>query len=215
MDGTLLTNHGLGVEPFNEALETFGKVRGHVEQFRDSGFTDFEIVKEHGISDLGLTKQILGHYSLGLGAIYSAGQQAEPLPLGKALEKCVLHLPHITNLVISGNFQPNAHMKLSSAGLGHLFRSSQVFGSTEESMERSAIIARATKGFGNAPVNLLIVGDTVRDYQAARQQGASVVLYSDSTEEFKSLEGVVKVIDPKLSQFELEAELLEVLDSIG
>ena len=215
LDGTLLTNRGLGIEPFNYALSEIAGVSGRVQDFRDSGYTDFEIVWEHGITEASVVMEVLHRYSIGLESLYASGSQALPLAMGKALENLASSFQGVRHIVISGNFQPNARLKLKSAGLNKLFPAGQVFGATTKSPSRVSIIERAMREHSIHPQKLLIAGDTMRDYTAARRVGLTVLLYSESGAEQSQLVGVRSHIDSCATDSVVEQRLSEVLASLG
>ena len=78
--------------------------------------------------------------------------------------------------LLTGNFEPVAHLKLARAGIGAYFERGQgAFGSDAEEREALPPIARTRAGGPWPRERTVIIGDTPRDIACARADGLRVI----------------------------------------
>jgi phosphoglycolate phosphatase-like HAD superfamily hydrolase len=90
--------------------------------------------------------------------------------------------------LVTGNYEPIAHLKLRAAGLGRFFATGQGgFGSDHEDRSQLPAIARRRaggSGGGDGPwprERTVVIGDTPRDIACARADGVRVVAVATGT----------------------------------
>jgi phosphoglycolate phosphatase-like HAD superfamily hydrolase len=88
-------------------------------------------------------------------------------------------LEEVTLGLLTGNYEPVARLKLTSAGIGRYFRSGQgAFGSDAEDRAALPAIARRRAGSSGVPYprsRTLVIGDTPRDIACAQADGVRCV----------------------------------------
>jgi phosphoglycolate phosphatase len=185
IDGTLVSAGQLGADVFDRAIEAVvgALPAGRVAM---SGKTDPLIVREHlALMDLDggdHLPRILERLERELAAVATElAETGRALPgVTELLEELSKH-PRLHLSVLTGNIAPNAAVKLGAFGLDKwLDLETGAYGSDSEqrsdlvpiALERLATVRGATLG----PDAVWVVGDTPRDYLAARDAGAHSVL---------------------------------------
>ena len=184
IDGTLLRASGAGRRAFEQALgdHTGGPIDGAIRSLRFDGMTDRGIVRE-SLALLGrpfeaaACDDILRRYV----AILDAEIQA---PGFRVLPGVVALLTALTARgaafgLCTGNVQEGARVKLRRGDLDRFFDWSErgMHGFAEDGEARPLVVAAAVRRVGQvlgreaAPAEVLIVGDTPRDVEAAHQVG--------------------------------------------
>ena len=113
--------------------------------------------------------------------------------------------------LLTGNYEPVAHLKLARAGIGKWFPSGQgAFGSDSEDRTALPAIARRRAARDGVPFpreNTIVIGDTPRDIACARADGVRCVAVATGQYGVDELEGADAVArDP--------AELRDVLEAV-
>jgi phosphoglycolate phosphatase len=185
IDGTLVAAGELGAEVFDRAIEAVvGKLPPR--RLSMSGKTDPLIVREHlelldldGDAHLPL---VLSQLERELAAV--AKQLAisgRALPGAPQLLEALARDERLHLSVLTGNIAPNALVKLSAFGLDKwLDLETGAYGSDSE--VRSELVPVALRklarrrGVSLSPDQAWVVGDTPRDFEAAKAAGAHAVL---------------------------------------
>ena len=185
IDGTLVDADGLGGEAFLEAFERVtGAPPRQLVPF--AGRTDLEIaldlLETAGI-DAG--ERLLPDFERALAASMAARaelvrERGRPFPgVRSALER--LHgEPGIHQSLLTGNIQPNAHVKLAAFGLHELLDMDiGAYGSDHRRRGELVAVARrkalALRGMAVDAAEIVLVGDTPLDVAAAIEGGARAV----------------------------------------
>ena len=186
LDGTLLRSHN-GHVAFNQAiLRTFG-FPGDIRTVRPDGKTDPQILQEIfdlAGRDLGWGPADWGTFSGHLEACYERAISEGPtrvLALAGVPElvRELSGLPQVCLGVVTGNMEVTARLKLRAAGVGEHIGPG-AFGS--DSAERNDLPGIAMERWRRhldlpvEPRHCVIVGDTPRDLEAARENGMKCLL---------------------------------------
>lgn len=185
IDGTLLYSHGSGKRAFERAfLEIFGL--STLDVFPDAhGKTDPAIADEIAISLLGreLTDSELEvlnrRYLELLEAELAASEHFEILPGVAELLERLAAMPGILLGIQTGNLKKAAANKLARAKLEHHF---VLGGYSCDSRDRAELVAAAitrakdhAAAIGETIDSIFVIGDTVRDLEAAEAAGAKFI----------------------------------------
>jgi phosphoglycolate phosphatase len=178
IDGTLTRSHN-GHVPFNQAiLETFG-VPGDIRSVIPDGNTDPMIVTEifskgniliHDIDDKWQQFSTNLHQSYAQ-AISSGITTVRALAGAAELLRTVAASGLLGSSVVSGNLEPMARVKLEAAGLySYLCRGAYGSDSPRRSDLPAIAKCRCEAAFGvSIPLSdCIVIGDTPRDFEAAR-----------------------------------------------
>lgn len=183
VDGTLIDTGGAGGRSWSHAfVEAFGVV-GDIRRFSEVGMTDPVVARRTFRGTLGREPttdeviRLMMRYVLRLPAEVEASPGYRVMPGVEALLERLVEADTLLGLV-TGNIEGAAHIKLSRAELGRFF----LFGgygsdSAVRSDLTSAAIARAEALHGHDvdPAEVMVVGDTPRDIEAAHGAGAVAV----------------------------------------
>jgi phosphoglycolate phosphatase len=185
VDGTLVDSVKLGRDAFLEAFEVVvGRPAVRLVPF--AGRTDLEIaldmLREAGVDR---ADALLDRFGDAL-AEAMARRRDELRTRGRALPGAAAALerldaePGVVQSLLTGNIEPNAHVKLGAFGLDrHVDFDIGAYGSDHRQRgELVAIaLAKAARKHGVAlrPTDAVLVGDTPLDVQAAREGGARAV----------------------------------------
>jgi phosphoglycolate phosphatase len=180
IDGTLLTTGKGGVPAWNDAVrEVIGK-DFHLEDFRISGLTDYQIAVK--------TFEMLG-VEVSPETVHRMVQRYESLlptylPLKKGqvfpnVREILEHLqarPDVRSYLLTGNTRGGARAKLTHYGLWHFFPDGAF---AEDTGSRSSIAKRALElARRDGPVTddrLFVIGDTEHDVVCANAIGARTI----------------------------------------
>ena len=183
VDGTLIDTGGAGGRSWSHAFrEAFG-VDGDIRRFSEVGMTDPVVARETFQGTLGREPttdeviRLMMRYVLRLPEEVAASQGYRVMPGVHALLERLVELDTLLGLV-TGNIEGAAHIKISRAGLGRFF----LFGgygsdsAVRSDLTRAAIArAEALSGHPIDPSEVIVVGDTPRDVEAAHGAGAIAV----------------------------------------
>jgi phosphoglycolate phosphatase len=180
IDGTLITTGGAGAIAWRQAFEDLHGVPADIGMFSDAGMTDPEVGRRTFVAVLGreptprelatLLARRLAHLP---GAVYES-------PYYRVLPGVDQLLPRLADDgyllgLTTGGTDSAAHIKLARANLARWF----TFGgygsdSTDRTELTRVAIRRAGMlvGMEIDPANVLVVGDTPKDVDAARGAGA-------------------------------------------
>ena len=183
VDGTLIDTGGAGGRSWSHAFRQAFGIDGDIRKFSEVGMTDPVVARQTFEGTLGrepTTDEVIRRmmrYVLRLPeeVASSAGYRVRP-----GVHQLLQRLVAADTLLglVTGNIEGAAHIKISRAGLQRFF----LFGGYgSDSAERSdltrAAIARAEalSGHDIDPSQVLVVGDTPRDVEAAHGAGAIAV----------------------------------------
>ena len=183
VDGTLIDTGGAGGRSWSHAFrEAFG-IDGDIRKFSEVGMTDPVVARQTFEGTLGREPttdeviRLMMRYVLRLPEEVTASAGYRVMPGVHDLLERLVAADTLLGLV-TGNIEGAAHIKISRAGLQRFF----LFGGYgSDSAQRSdltrAAIARAEALSGHRidPSEVLVVGDTPRDVEAAHGAGAIAV----------------------------------------
>jgi phosphoglycolate phosphatase len=183
VDGTLIDTGGAGGRSWSHAFrEAFG-VDGDIRKFSEVGMTDPVVARETFEGTLGREPttdeviRLMMRYVLRLPEEVAASTGYRVMPGVHDLLEQLVHADTLLGLV-TGNIEGAAHIKISRAGLQRFF----LFGgygsdsAVRSDLTRAAIArAEALSGHDIDPSEVLVVGDTPRDVEAAHGAGAVAV----------------------------------------
>jgi phosphoglycolate phosphatase-like HAD superfamily hydrolase len=121
-------------------------------------------------------------------------EQGRALPGAHAALAALAELPGITQTVVTGNIRPNAELKLTTFGLdGHIDFPAGAYGSDHAGRVRLVQLAcdraAALRGWPGCPGRAVVIGDSLRDVQAAREAGTRVVAVASGRTPIGELRG--------------------------
>ncbi len=183
VDGTLIDTGGAGGRSWSHAFRDAFNVDGDIRKFSEVGMTDPVVARETFRGTLGREAttdeviRLMMRYVLRLPIEVdsSAGYRVMP-----GVEDLLARLVEADTLLglVTGNIEGAAHIKISRARLGRFF----LFGgygsdsSVRSDLTRAAIArAGALSGREIDPSEVMVVGDTPRDIEAAHGAGAIAV----------------------------------------
>ena len=217
IDGTLLQSHGVGRRAVEHSLGArFGRPFD-TSSVTFSGKTDPQIFREI-LSDPSIAadlpedldvavRQACEAYTRRMHETWEAAT-VEALPGAVELVQ-ELHASGSAMGLLTGNLEPMAYLKVQRIGLGHAFPFG-AFGSDHEDRNTLPLVAleRARQSLGRplAAEELVLIGDTPRDIEAARAVGARSVGVATGRYGAGELEaaGATVVLDT-LEAFDLDA----------
>jgi len=183
VDGTLIDTGGAGGRSWSYAFrEAFG-VDGDIRKFSEVGMTDPVVARRTFEGTLGRAPttdeviRLMMRYVLRLPEEVAASEGYRVMPGVQELLERLGDAGTLLGLV-TGNIEGAAHIKISRAGLGRFF----LFGgygsdsSVRSDLTRAAIArAEALSGADIDAAEVMVVGDTPRDIEAALGAGAIAV----------------------------------------
>jgi phosphoglycolate phosphatase len=190
VDGTLIDTGGAGGRSWSFAFrEAFG-VEGDIRKFSEVGMTDPVVARETFTGTMGREPstdeviRLMMRYVLRLPVEVDSSPGYRVMP---GVEDLLARLVEADTLLglVTGNIEGAAHIKISRARLGRYF----LFGgygsdsSVRSDLTRAAIArAEALSGHHIDPAEVMVVGDTPRDIEAAH--GAGTIAVGVATGEF-------------------------------
>ena len=220
IDGTLLQTAGIGRAATRVALERIYGTHGNLNEFYPGGRTIEAI-----LFDTMTNAQIKPEYIFAGRRLFYAEYIAAftaKLKNGYLIEACygglelVSALSKANNVVlglVTGNHYKTAALKLTTAGYD--FKSFKVGGYGHESADRSQLVElareRAVKQVGRdiAAQDIVVIGDTARDIEAAKGARVRSIAVATGTDEI----GMLREAQPDFL-FEDFTNTQEVLDAI-
>lgn len=180
IDGTLLTTGRGGVPAWNTAVEeTIGR-EFHLENFRISGLTDFQIAVKT-LDMLGvdhtpdLVRRMVQRYE-DLLPTYLPTKQGQVFPNVREILEHLHGRPDVRSYLLTGNTRRGARAKLTYYDLWQFFPDG---GFAEDTGSRSSIAQRALEmARRNGPVaddRVFVIGDTEHDVVCANAIGARTI----------------------------------------
>jgi phosphoglycolate phosphatase-like HAD superfamily hydrolase len=198
IDGTLLMSGGAGVRAMTRAFEIVFGVPNGFEGIPIAGYTDSFLVsralEQAGVDDTLDAHQTFRTTYLDVLAeeIQKPGRGEKRLMPGvSALLEQVAHRSNLYTALLTGNYEPAAHIKLAHFGVDGYF-SWGAFG--EDSPDRRELARVALQRAEERAVppaareNVVVIGDTPHDVACARAIGARVVAVATGGHSFEELE---------------------------
>ena len=176
IDGTLLNTQGVAAR---QLMASFKEITGRecsIQAGQYSGFTDYEIVfdllqKADAEVQVSTAEDVLIHY----GSRLLPELEKSPPKLLADVPMAFLELtnfPHVEHFIGSGNSIRGAESKIVAAGLTQYFPSQNYFIATSAQISRDSVIQSAAM---NIKMPILVIGDSDRDIQSARNSNLSVL----------------------------------------
>jgi len=179
IDGTLLRVHGAGASAIEKAIASVTGQPISTDGISFSGRTDpnilRDVVRENGLVPRpALMEEITATYTeAARNTIVEA--DVERLPGTDELLSLLSKRDDIYLALVTGNVEPVAYQKLRAVGFAHHF-SVGAFGSDHATRSKLPGLAmrRATENTGHAfsMANTMVIGDTTKDIECAREAGA-------------------------------------------
>ncbi|MGH7874100.1 MAG: HAD family hydrolase [Candidatus Binatia bacterium] len=186
IDGTLIRSRD-GYLPFNEAIrKTFG-VDGDIRAVVPDGNTDPLIVEDIFVQmaiDIEISASQWRDFTANLRASYhdhlSKGTtMIHALPGALELLQALSAKESFVSSVVTGNFEVTAQVKLDAAGLARYLRRGAYASDSSHRPDLPAIAKRRWEDVNGGPLSsehCVIIGDTPKDLDAARQSGMKCIL---------------------------------------
>lgn len=186
LDGTLLRSHN-GFIPFNQAIETTFGIPGDIRTIVPDGNTDPVILEEifaAGKVDIKITKEQWEAFAENLHQSYARSIQQGltrfiPLPGVLELVKELEEREGVYQGVVTGNLEVTGRLKLDTVGLSPYLKLG-AYGSDSPTRRDLPRIAKErwerAIGVSLRDEHCMIVGDTPRDLDAARQNRMKCLL---------------------------------------
>ncbi len=191
IDGTLLLSGGSGRVALQRAMDEHLPVTGAMDRVTCSGKTDRGIIEEACRKALGhdpgdaLVRRIRDGYTEYLPGELATNPSFRLMPGVPQVLHALRRRMRTWLAVATGNIEPGARAKLERARLDHLF---DVGGYGGDHRERTGILRDAldaTAARAGLPLDqmgpVIVVGDTVRDIQAAKALGLYAAVLADTT----------------------------------
>lgn len=220
IDGTLFKTGGqLHQEAFNYIFENVYKIPAKQTDIQAEGKTDKQIIIEvlevHGISPEVSRQKVEEAMAQMSKYFVSHREEAKPVILPgviNLLEK--LKEKNVPMGILSGNVETIGWTKIEQAGIREYF-SFGAFGDKTEKRAELVEIARQNAGKvlnRNLEINdFIIIGDTPKDFQCAKDNGIETVLVSTGIYSFEELQR----LEPEVLVHDFEEELQKVVDFIS
>ncbi len=183
VDGTLIDTGGAGGRSWSFAFHDAFGVDGDIRKFSEVGMTDPVVARQTFEGTLGREPttdeviRLMMRYVLRLPEEVASSPGYRVMPGVHDLLERLVEADTLLGLV-TGNIEGAAHIKISRAGLQRFF----LFGgygsdsAVRSDLTRAAIArAEALSGHHIDPTQVLVVGDTPRDIEAAHGAGAVAV----------------------------------------
>ncbi|MCL6547915.1 MAG: HAD hydrolase-like protein [Alicyclobacillus sp.] len=193
IDGTLVRGNGAGRRAMNRAFEAVFGIADAFSGIPMAGALDLafmaEVFRRHGV-DKGRLNDFLERYYRELQAEYRP-DKVELLPGVVEVLEAVEADGSLYNALGTGNVEVGARIKLDTFDLNRFF---PVGGFCERPVDRSVVLANAVEqakafyGVEFEPEQVVVIGDTVRDIEAARKIGARVIAVATGGSSYDELE---------------------------
>lgn len=193
VDGTILSNRGIGKMGMNAAFEEVFGVSGAFDGIETAGGLDLHFFRR-AFDKTGVSEDRLDEV---LEVYYRKLRELLEVRPSRLMDNIVEILdetqrrPHLYNAVGTGNLEPAGRIKLDEFGLNGYF---PVGGFCDEACERYQMlqkgIEKAERHYGVtfAPDRVIVIGDTTKDINAARQLGARVIAVATGGHSYEELE---------------------------
>ena len=191
IDGTLLLSGGSGRTALDRAMDEHLPVTGAMDRITCAGKTDRSIIEEACRKALGhdpdddLVQRIRDRYTEVLPGELRDTPSFRLMPGVPDVLHALRRRKRTWLAVATGNIETGARAKLQRAGLDHLF---DVGGYGGDHRERTGILRDAldaTSRHAGLPLDqmgpVIVVGDTVRDIEAAKALGLHAAVLADTT----------------------------------
>ncbi|OZC03393.1 HAD family hydrolase [Rubricoccus marinus] len=217
IDGTLLQSHGVGRRAVEHSLQAHFGRPFDTQSVPFSGKTDPQIFREI-LSD----PDIAGDLDLDLDVAVRQACEAYARRMHATWDEATVDaLPGAVELVeqlgargeplglLTGNLEPMAHLKVGRIGLGEAFAFG-AYGSDREARNELPLVAlERARGLFERPLaaeDLVLIGDTPRDVEAAQAVGAKSVAVATGRYDMDALNqtGATVVLET-LEAFSLDA----------
>ncbi len=197
IDGTLLTTNGAGRGAVEDALSALTGRAIAAEGLSFSGKTDPQILREVLRRNEAEAAWTDGRFSEAIDAFRQAMHRlfdpatTDALDGAAALVERLHGDDRVQLALLTGNLREMAYLKVGAIGLGETHFPFGAFGSDHEDRNALPAIAaeRAAAYAGRAfdPADVLVIGDTPRDIECARQFGAVAVAVATGSYDRASL----------------------------
>jgi phosphoglycolate phosphatase-like HAD superfamily hydrolase len=203
IDGTLLKTDGIGRTSTRQALERVYGTWGEMEKFYPGGRT-IEAIVFDTLLDAGLHPEIIqagrelffAEYIAAFSCKLSeGGSEIQPCPGGPELIESLKPRREILLGLLTGNHCKTAAMKLK--GAGYTLEDFEIGAYGDESRDRSHLVALARDRANEiankeySPQEIIVIGDTVRDVQGAKDFGARSIAVATGTDDMDMLNAAV------------------------
>ena len=180
IDGTLLTTGGAGARAWAAAFQELYGVTANIEDVTEAGMPDHEVGRVTFAHAIGREPEerelarVMARYLEHLPEAVASSERYTVLP-GVPERLGQLCADGFLLGLTTGNVEPAAHVKLGRGGLNRFF---SFGGYGSDSPHRGELTSRAIERAGTIlgsavrPRDVLVVGDTPRDVEAARYAGA-------------------------------------------
>ena len=191
IDGTLLLSGGSGRFALERAMDLHLPAPGAMDRISCAGKTDRGIIEEACARATGeapdddLVRRIRDSYTEFLPGELARNLSFRLMPGVPDVLHALRRRKRTWLAIATGNIESGARFKLERAGLDHLF---EVGGYGGDHRERTGILGEAmevTARHAGLPLSemgpVIVVGDTVRDIEAARALGLHAAVLADTT----------------------------------
>jgi phosphoglycolate phosphatase-like HAD superfamily hydrolase len=184
VDHTLIENAGVSKEIYSSAFEILTGQRARYTA-QTEGRTDQDIMahllRTHGIPRMPWQRIQPALERAGLAHRQALVERGTVLPGVGELVAALASTPDVVQTIVTGNIRANADVKLGALGLlAWLDLDVGGYGSDDRERSRLVVLARqrAAAKYGPAygdDANAVVIGDTPRDIEAARNGGARIL----------------------------------------
>lgn len=183
VDGCLISTGGAGARAWRHAFDRLYGIPADIWQFSEAGMTDPDVGRLTFARVIGREPtnrelaRVLGAY------LDRLTVEVEQSPDYRVMPGVQVLLPRLVDAgvllgLVSGALEAGAHIKLARGGLNRFFSFGGYGSDSRDRGELTRVaIARAGRVCGHAldPAEVLVVGDTPRDVEAAHAAGAVAV----------------------------------------
>ena len=180
IDGTLIQAKGAGRRAMNKAfMRNFG-IEDAFDTVQMAGGLDLDFIESvferYHIGHSFLTSFLTDYYSILDAEMRAGGARVVP-GVGDVIHRLIQN-PQLYHAIGTGNLEQGARIKLEVFNLNEYF---PIGGFCEGARERYQVLQMAVERAGEyfgirfRPEDVLVVGDTLRDIEAARKIGAKVL----------------------------------------
>jgi phosphoglycolate phosphatase-like HAD superfamily hydrolase len=191
IDGTLLDTKGVGLKAIKLAINDIFQAEVILQRKAFSGLTDHEIfysiVSENfpqHLNEKNLSELIM-RYEHHLENVLSIDKPKAIANTYNNFTK-LIQQNHFEHWVGTGNTFKGARIKLGKAGYGNYFSDEVIFYSSKNE-PRCEIINRAKRRLNSDSNQMIVIGDTPRDYKAAAEAELKCVTIATGLHTFEEL----------------------------